>query len=104
MTWSCWKHMVPKLIGIGLLDLTMCLCNEQYWQRCSLCNVKVLRNGGETGLPAQVLHMTNQGHSVRRRIRDAMKGRTRGLWKCAPPCECGANLGDASIADVFYFQ
>ena len=41
--------------------------------------VKVLREGGETAMPAQILHVTNQGQSVRQRVKEGMKGRRVGL-------------------------
>ena len=56
-----------------------------FWQCCGDCRVKVLREGGETGMPAQVLHVTNQGQSVRRRVKEGMKGRPVGLPDTPPP-------------------
>ena len=47
--------------------------------------MKVLREGGEIGMPAQVLHMTNQGQSVRLRVKEGMKGRPVGLRGTPPP-------------------
>ena len=54
-----WKHMVAKLMAAGAVDLTCCLSYEQSWQRCGKCDAKVLRDGGETSMAAQVLHVTN---------------------------------------------
>ena len=36
-------------------------------------------------MPAQVLHVTNQGHSVRQRVKEGMKGRPVGLLDTPPP-------------------
>ena len=41
--------------------------------------------GGGTGMPAQVLHVTNQGQSVRQRVKEGMKGRLVGLPDNPPP-------------------
>ena len=82
---ECWKYMVPNLTAAGVADLSCCLSYEQFWQRCGDCRVKVLRQGGETGMPAQVLHLTNQGQSVRQRVKEGMKGRPVGLPDKPPP-------------------
>ena len=86
---ECWKHMVPKLVRAGVRSLSDCLSHEQWWQRCPVCDVKVHQAGGELGMPAQVLHVTNQGQSVRVRMREGMRGRSLGRPSNAPPCGCG---------------
>ena len=44
-----------------------------------------LREGGEIAMPAQILHVTNQGQSVRQRVKEGMKGRPVGLPDNPPP-------------------
>ena len=61
---ECWKHMVRKLTAAGVVALSCCLSYEQFWQYCGACGVKVVWEGGETAMPAQILHVTNQGQSV----------------------------------------
>ena len=56
---QCWKHMVPKLIGASVRYLSDCLCHEQWWQRCPVCDKKILHGGGEMAMATQVLHGTN---------------------------------------------
>ena len=80
-----WKYMVPKLTAAWVVDLSCCLYYEQFWQRCGDYRVKVLREGGETGMPAEVLHVTNQGQSVRQRVKEGMKERPVGLPDTPPP-------------------
>ena len=82
---ECWKYMVPKLTAAGVVDLSCCLSYEHVWQHCGDCRVKVLREGGETGMPAQVLHVTNQGQSVRQRMKEGMKERPVGVPHTPPP-------------------
>ena len=41
--------------------------------------------GGGTAMPAQMLHVTNQGQSVRQRVKEGMKGRPVGLPDNPPP-------------------
>ena len=82
---KCWKYMVPKLTATGVVDLSCCLSYEQPWQQCGECRVKVLREGGGTGMPAQVLHGTNRGQSLRRRMKKGMKGRPVGVPDTPPP-------------------
>ena len=47
-------------------------------------------------MAAKVLHVTNQGQSVQKRVKERMKGRSFGLV-CNPPplCDCGGDVGDA---------
>ena len=71
-----------------VLVLVLCLA-EQWWQRCPVCDNKVLQAGGEMAMAGQVLHVTNQGQSVRMRIREGMRGRSLGRPSNAPPCGCG---------------
>ena len=94
---ECWKHMVPKLVRAGVRSLSDCLSHEQWWQRCPVCDVKVHQAGGELGMPAQVLHVTNQGQSVRVRMREGMRGRSLGRPSNAPPCGCGGDLQEAIV-------
>ena len=82
---ECWKYMVPKLTAAGVVAVSCCLSYEQFWQYCGPCGVKVLREGGETAMPAQILHVTNQGQSVRQRVKEEMKGRPVGLPDNPPP-------------------
>ena len=82
---DCWKYMAPKLTAAGVVALSCCLSYEEFWQQCGDCGVNVLREGGETGTPAQVLHVTNQGQSVRQRVKEGMKGRPVGLPDTPPP-------------------
>ena len=49
---ECWKYMVPKVTAAGVVALSCCLSYEQFWQYCGASAVKVLREGGETGMPA----------------------------------------------------
>ena len=93
---ECWKYMVPKLTAAGVVALSCFLSYEQFWQYCGACGVKFLREGGETAMPAQILHVTNQGHSVRQRVKEGMKGRPVGLPDNPPPCPCGVELREAS--------
>ena len=51
--------------------------------------MKALREGGETGMLAQVLHVTNQGRSVRQRLKEGMKGRPVGVPDTPPPVRVG---------------
>ena len=96
---ECWKYMVPKLTAAGVVALSCCLSYEQFWQYCGACGVKVLREGGETSMPAQILHVTNQGQSVRQRVKEGMKGRPVGLPDNPPPppCPCGGDLREAPM-------
>ena len=102
---ECWKYMVPKLMAAGVVDLSCCLSYEQFWQRCDDCRVKVLQEGGETGMPAQVLHVTNQGHNVRQRVKEGMKGRPVELRDTPPlSCPCGSDLREAPMYTSFGVQ
>ena len=47
--------------------------------------MKVLREGGVPGMTAQVLHVTNQGQTVRQCLKEGMKGRPLGLPDTPPP-------------------
>ena len=47
--------------------------------------MKVLREEGETGMTAQVLHVTDQGQSVQKGVKEGMRGRTVGVAKSPPP-------------------
>ena len=94
---ECWKYMVPKLTAAGVVALSCCLWYEQLWQYCGACGVKVLREGGKTAMPAQILHVTNQGQSVRQRVKEGMKGRPVGLPDNPPPCPCGGDLREAPM-------
>ena len=96
---ECWKYMVPKLTAARVVDLSCCLSNEQFWQRCGECRVKVPREWGETRMPAQVLQVTNQGQSVRQRVKEGMKGRPVGVPDTPPPpCAYG---GDQRAAPMY---
>ena len=97
--------MVPKLTVAGVVALSCCLSYEQFWQYCGACGVKVLREGGETGMPAQVLHVTNQGQSVRQRVKEGMKGRPVGLPdNSPPPCPWGSDLREAPMYTSLVFN
>ena len=48
-------------------------------------------------MAAQVLHATNQGHNVRVRMREGMRGRSLGRPSNAPPCGCGGDLQEAIV-------
>ena len=82
---ECGKYTVPNLTAAGVVALSCCLSYEQFWQYCGACGVKVLREGGETAMSAQILHVTNQGQSVRQRVKEGMKGRPVGLPDNPPP-------------------
>ena len=101
---ECWKHMVPKLVGAGVRPLSDCLSHEQWWQRCPVCDKKVLQAGGELAMAAQVLHVTNQGQSVRMRIREGRRGRLLGRTSNAPPCGCGGDLQEAIVLSSLVFN
>ena len=101
---ECWKHMVPKLVRAGVRSLSDCLSHEQWWQRCPVCDVKVHQAGGELGMPAQVLHVTNQGQSVRVRMREGMRGRSLGRPSNAPPCGCVGDLQEAIVLSLLVFN
>ena len=62
--------MVAKLTAAGVVDFACCLSYEQLWQRCGECNVKVLRDGGETCMKAQVVLVTNQRQRVQKRVKE----------------------------------
>ena len=83
---ECWKRMVPKLVGAGVRSLSDTLSHEQWWQPCLVCDKQVLQAGGQLAMAAQVLHVTNQGQSVRIRIREGMRGRSLRRPSSAPPC------------------
>ena len=54
----------------------------------------------------QVLHVTDQGQSVQKRVKEGMKGRSFGL-ACTPPpppCDCGGGLGEAPLQTSFVFN
>ena len=83
---ECWKYMVPKLTAAGVVALSSCLSYEEFWQSCGACGVKVLvGGGGGTGMPAQVLHVTNEGQSLRQRVKEGMKRRPVGFPDNLPP-------------------
>ena len=49
-------------------------------------------------MPAQILHVTNQGQSVRQCVKEGMKGRPVGLPdNPPPPCPCGGDLREAPM-------
>ena len=51
-----------------------------------------------------VLHVTNQGQTVQRCVKEGMKGRSFGLaFNHHPPCDCGACVGDAPLQTSFVF-
>ena len=85
---ECLKYMVAKLTAAGFVDLSCCLFYEHLRQRCGECEVKVLREGGGTGMTTQILHVTNQGQSVRQRVKEGMEGRLVGLPDTPPPPLC----------------
>ena len=67
--------------------------------------MKVLRDGGETGIATRVLHVTNQGKSVQKRVKEGMRGQTVGLANSPPPpCACGGDLGEAPLVTSFVFN
>ena len=76
---ECWKYMVSKLTAAGVVYLSCCLSYEQFWRRCGDRRVKVLREGRDTGMRAQVLHVTNQGQSVGQHVKEGVKGRKGGV-------------------------
>ena len=83
---QCWKYMVAKLMAAGEVDLSCCLSYEQLWQWCGECNMKVLRDGGgDTGMTAQVQHVTNQGQGVQKHVKEGMRGQPVGLANNPPP-------------------
>ena len=82
---ECRKHIVAKLTAAGVVDLSCCLSYEQICPCCGECSVKVLREGGETGMTPQVLHVTNPGQSVQNRVNEGMRGRGVGLANTPPP-------------------
>ena len=47
---DCWKYMVAKLTAARVVDLHCCLSYEQILQRCGVCNVKLLWEGGGAGM------------------------------------------------------
>ena len=96
---------MAKATGAGVVDLSCCLSYEQLWQRCGKSDVKVLLDWGKTGMAARVVHVTNQGQSVQKRVKEGMKGRSLGL-KCnpLPLCDCGGGLGDAPLQTSFVFN
>ena len=49
-------------------------------------------------MAAQVLHVTNQGQTVQRRIKEGMKGRSLGRPSNAPP---GAIVGEISRRPLY---
>ena len=55
-------------------------------------------------MPAQVLHVTNQGQSVRVRMREGMRGRSLGRPSNAPPCGCGGDLQEAIVLSSLVFN
>ena len=52
----------------------------------------------------QVLHVTNQGQSVRVRMREGMWGRSFGRPSNAPPCGCGGDLQEAIVLSSLVFN
>ena len=98
---ECWKHMVPKLVRAGVRSLSDYLSHEQWWQRCLACDKKIHQAGGELGMAAQVLHVTNEGQSVRVRIREGMRGRSLGRPSNAPPPP-HVPLGGISRRPLYY--
>ena len=94
--------MVAKLTVRGVVDLTCCL---SYEQPCGKCNVKVLREGGGGAcMTAQGLHVTNQGQSVQKRVKEGMRGRTIGLANRPPPWCLWGDLGAAPLMTSFVFK
>ena len=55
-------------------------------------------------MAAQVLHVTNQGQSVRVRMREGMRGRSLGRPSNAPPCGCGGDLQEAIVLSSLVFN
>ena len=55
-------------------------------------------------MAAQVLHVTNQGQSVRMRIREGMRGRSLGRPSNAPPYGCGGDLQEAIVLSSLVFN
>ena len=101
---ECWKHLVPKLVGAGIRSLSDCLSHWQWWQRCPVCDKKVLHGRGQMAMAAQVLHVTNQGQSVHKRIRDGIKGHSLGRPSNAPPCGCRGDVQEAPVQASLVFN
>ena len=55
-------------------------------------------------MAAQVLHLTNQGQSVRVRMREGMRGRSLGRPSNATPCGCGGDLQEAIALPSLVFN
>ena len=55
-------------------------------------------------MAAQVLHVTNQGQSVRMRIREGMRGRSLGRPSNALPCGYGEDLQEAPVLSSLVFN
>ena len=51
-----------------------------------------------------MLHVTNQGQSVRVRMREGMRGRLLGRPSNAPPCGCGGDLQEAIVLSSLVFN
>ena len=98
---STWYR---TLVGAGVRSLSDCLSHAQWWQRCLVCDKKVLQAAGELAMAAQVLHVTNYRQSVRLRIREGMRGRSLGRPSSAPPCGCGGDLQEAIVSSSLGFN
>ena len=85
-------------------SLSDCLCHEQCWQWCPVCDRKVLQDGGDLAMGAQVLHVFSQGQSVRVRTREGMRGRSLGRPSNTPPCGCGGDLQEAIVLSSLLFN
>ena len=55
-------------------------------------------------MSAEVLHVTNQGQSVRVRMREGMRGRSLGRPSNAPPCGCGGDIQEAIVLSSLVFN
>ena len=55
-------------------------------------------------MAAQVLHVTNQGQSVRVRMWEGMRGRSLGRPSSAPPCGCRGDLQEAIVLSSLVFN
>ena len=86
---------------VSVLSLTPCLMSNggsgaQYVTR------KSSKLGGELGMAAQVLHVTDQGQSVRVRMREGM--RSRSLGRPSNGCGCGRDLQEAIVLVSLLFN
>ena len=63
--------------------------------------MKVLREGGETGM---VLHVTNQGQRLQKCVKEGMRGRTVGLSNNLPPFYLWGCSGRGTTGDILCVQ